>query len=161
MEYATKEALEASRALINPEWVILPSDDLTCLRTGYVAFNPTDSDTIEYHYAPIYDSCEQCKIVEHENKESWWSAMESFKSQEDTTVYPCDMPNDLLLGFVIHPQREWHRLSILTFKSKQEPEIKVNQSLESALFDAQHICNMDRTKFTILEAFHKDDVLEL
>lgn len=94
----------------------LPNDNPRQLAKGYVTFVLRDDNTeVEgsevYHIAPLYDSLEECKEIKHDSADTFFKTRDKFLTDHKTTMHPSDDPMRLRIGFVIHPQREWHNIS--------------------------------------------------
>lgn len=151
IQYSSIPELEDALNNIHPDWKKISADDMTCLVTGFLAFDSNDETTTEYHYAPIYDTCDECHKIEHENRTSFFNAMYEFKSQDKTAVYPCDDERGLM-GFVTYPQREYHVIQISNLATQSEKDErkkhKPNLHLNEALREVEDIYfNQGRVNF--------------
>ena len=108
IKHSSIEELQVAREAISSDWVILPADDAKKLCTGFVAFNDALEGTEEYHFAPLYDTDEECRQVSHETYEDLVKSFSDFQDIEGTKIHNCNDPRTLTVGFVVHPQREWH-----------------------------------------------------
>jgi hypothetical protein len=89
-------------------WIVFPTDDFKRLCQGFVAFKEDKSLPEENHYAPMYDDNDTlCVEIDHDTFYSFLQSKKEFDNSE-STVFQCDNPKKLRIGFVVYPQREWH-----------------------------------------------------
>jgi len=108
IKHSSVEELQVAREAIPSDWIILPADEPRKLCVGFVAYHPTEDGKEEYHFTPLYDTDEECKQVMHETYEDLVKYFSDFQNIEGTKIHNCNDPRTLTVGFVVHPQREWH-----------------------------------------------------
>jgi len=125
--YDTLSELEAALDNLPKNLTVLPADSPSRLCKGFVVFNSLAKNEVEenaeLHTAPIYDSKEECRQIDHDTFESWVEAIDDLTEQTPEIVaYPADDPKRLRLGYAFHPQREWHTVKLNALKGPEYDE---------------------------------------
>jgi hypothetical protein len=79
------------------------------------------------------------QTITHSSFESWCSKLIEFDTQEETDIYQCDEPKQLLLGFTVLPNQETHYIKLTDIERKSAAQSKAAMTYIQTVIDSVNL----------------------